>query len=193
MKGEFAFGFKDTYWNKLRVERGYKLKELAEVLDMNLGTLGAFFTGQSMPKDETIKAICDLFGIDFGTGKLAFEHAHRAWDAEHKRTYRLPPNKDGKSTVQDIHAQEVLAVAEQFNQKVERSGDVDIKVVADPIDYSLLERADKVLELLYTRISYDEFKKCYRAIMEGKDIRRVLFDIVDFDTYTFACKVLSEA
>ena len=38
--------FKDTFWNRLRVEKEFKIREIAEYLDTGVGRVGTFFTGQ---------------------------------------------------------------------------------------------------------------------------------------------------
>lgn len=196
MRGEVAFGFKDTFWNTLRVNRGWKLKEVAETLGLNTQVVGSYMTGQNMPSERVIKLFCDLFDVDIVRGTSEFTKAHREWDAEHKRVYRLHPNKTEatktetpKEEVKDTHAEEVLAVAEQFNKKFETK---EVKNEDKPLDYAVLEKADKILEMLYRRIEYREFANCFRAILNGEDVRKALYGNVDYDTYNMIEKIYKD-
>lgn len=85
-KRKAAHAFKDNFWSKQRVEKGFTIKEIAELLGKHDTLVGMYFSGQQMPADNTIRELCDLFGVDFTTGQLEFQHAHRNWKAEHKVT-----------------------------------------------------------------------------------------------------------
>lgn len=180
-----ALGFKDTYWNKLRVERGFKLKEIAEVLDMHVGTIGAFFTGQAMPNDKAVADMCDLFGVGFLEGRRQFENAHKAWDAEHKRVYRLPAVKSQGITaevkVDESRIEEVLAVAEEFNKKVAgKTEEPELAVVSD-----------NIFEMVYDVLDYDEFNEFFNAVAgQSGDPLRLIFHKVDFKTYRKIAEII---
>jgi len=73
---------KDTFWNKIRVEKGFTIREVSEYLHKSETQTGMFFSGQLMPNDVVCKQLCDLFDVDFNNGNLEFQHAHRAWKAE---------------------------------------------------------------------------------------------------------------
>ena len=78
--------FKDNFWSKQRVEKGMTIKEIAQLLGRCETQVGMYFSGQQMPNDTVIRELCDLFDVDFNTGNLEFQHAHRNWKAEHKAT-----------------------------------------------------------------------------------------------------------
>lgn len=88
-----AIAYKDTYWNKVRVEKGFKLREVAEYLGIKLGLVGMYFSGQALPPDNTVHKLCEYFDVDYNSGQLAFQHAHRAWVAEHQRKPKVKAEK----------------------------------------------------------------------------------------------------
>ena len=59
-----AYACKDNFWSRLRAEKGIKIKEVAEYLHMSGGGVGAYFTGELMPSEDKINALCDLFDVD---------------------------------------------------------------------------------------------------------------------------------
>lgn len=81
--------FKDTFWNRLRVETNITIKELASYLHLSDGAVGMYLTGQAMPSESVIKQLCDYFSVDLLKGTQEFEKAHKTWDAERKRTLRV--------------------------------------------------------------------------------------------------------
>lgn len=44
-----------------------------------------------MPNEQFIRDLCDLFDVDYHTGNLEFQHAHREWKAHHKATLISAP------------------------------------------------------------------------------------------------------
>lgn len=88
-----AVAYKDTYWNKVRVEKGFKLREVAEYLGIKLGLAGMYFSGQILPPDNTVHKLCEYFDVDYNSGQLAFQHAHRTWVAEHQRKPKVKAEK----------------------------------------------------------------------------------------------------
>lgn len=93
--------FKDTYWNKLRVERGIKVSEIAKAINFSKGITGMYFTGQRVPTEETCKLICEYFEIDPTIGMREFIKAGNAWDAEHHRMMKFR-SKDTKEETSEM-------------------------------------------------------------------------------------------
>ena len=64
--------YHNNYWSNLRVTKNLRIVEISEKTGVPRGSLSNYFTGKCMPKDNVIAAICDVFEIDFETGKQAF-------------------------------------------------------------------------------------------------------------------------
>lgn len=100
-----AYAKKDTFWNKQRVDKGLTTKEISEITGINEKNISAYFTGFLMPNEQTIRILCDLFDVDFRTGNLEFQHAHRQYKGEHNITakYSSKKKKSGQiDTVEDV-------------------------------------------------------------------------------------------
>lgn len=89
--GKKSFAKKDNFWNKLRAEKGIKIREVADFLHRGEGVVGMYFSGQLMPDDNAVKVLCDFFDVDFNKGVLEFQHAHKSWKAEHHATVKYRP------------------------------------------------------------------------------------------------------
>ena len=83
--------FKDNFWSRQRVEKRMTLKEVAEVLGLKESRVSMYFSGQNMPNEQFIRDVCDLFDVDYHTGNLEFQHAHREWKAHQKATVISAP------------------------------------------------------------------------------------------------------
>lgn len=100
-----AYARKDTFWNKQRVEKGLTAKDIGELTGISEKTISAYFTGFLMPDEQAIRTICDLFEVDFKTGSLEFQHAHRQYKAEHNAPlkYSAKRKRNGQiDTVEDV-------------------------------------------------------------------------------------------
>lgn len=91
----------DTYWSRLRVERGLSYDVISHYIGSNNTMLATWFRGDNVPKDDMILKLCELFSIDFDTGKQQFledfqtKHPGKTpirWDPAHNRP-APPPNK----------------------------------------------------------------------------------------------------
>ena len=161
--------YKDTFWNKVRVEKGFKLQEIADYLHCSIGSVGSYFSGQTVPSEKVIKALCEYFEIAEPLGTRAFVEDNKAWHAEHVRVYRVPAQKVTKSKKPKKKTEEVAPVV---TEAIPTKADVTTKVV----------------ELIYGKIPYDAFV----AITEGKeDILAYLYGKVDYKTYLEIAKVLA--
>lgn len=161
--------FKDTYWNRLRVERNIMHKELAEYFGVSVSTVGGWFSGQLMPNDLMIKRACELFDVEFATGKEEFRKAHALWKCERQRSgIKIQSGKKDKTSGVKIT---VDMTAPQFEEPSVDNLDI-IKLLYGKLPYdlfmsvrSILKHQDgDVLELVYGKVSYKEFKQIQEAL-----------------------------
>lgn len=158
-----AYAKKDTFWNKQRVEKGLTLKEISELVGEKEKTVSAYFTGFLMPSDSTIKTLCDLFDVDFHTGNLEFQHAHKQYKAEHDLSLKYSSTQKSKKK----------------NITPNITSDEDI---LDAL-YGVLPRKEFL----------DIYKALYIAVDDSVDYRRILYNAVDYDTYCKINKVIEES
>ena len=157
-----AFTFKDTFWSKLRIEKDLSLQDIADIVGLSDSSIGQYFSGATVPPDRTLMDICDLFDVDYETGRLEFERANRAWRAEHDKTLkysaRVPyqkksdkPDTKGVSNVEDvlnaiygkISCSDFIAI---YNLIMGQTVDID------------------PLEILYGKVDYDTYYKIIKII-----------------------------
>jgi transcriptional regulator with XRE-family HTH domain len=88
--------FKDTFWNNERVKRNLKLGDIAKYLNVPYFTVGTWFCGKAVPRDEAnIRKLCEWFSemspddpISFDDGRRHFRIARLTWQAEHDLTLK---------------------------------------------------------------------------------------------------------
>jgi transcriptional regulator with XRE-family HTH domain len=155
-----AYAKKDTFWNKQRVEKGLTLKEISELVGEKEKTVSAYFTGFCMPSESTIRTLCDLFDVDFHTGSLEFQHAHKQYKAEHDLSLKYSSKK--KSKKKDITSDEDILDA--LYGVLPRKEFLDVYkalyiAVDDSIDYR---------RILYNAVDYDTYCKINQVIEESR-------------------------
>lgn len=164
--GKSAFARKDTFWNKLRVEKGLTTKEIGELINEDGKKISAYFTGFLMPEENVIRELCDLFDIDYHTGNLEFQHAHRQYKAEHHCTlkYSSRPvkvhlgkkHKRQLNTIEDIleSLYAVLSCSEFLSIYNALIGSSDGSI--DPF------------AIIYNKVDYDTYKKIEEIIKTNR-------------------------
>lgn len=151
---------KDNFWSKKRVENGVTLKDVAKLIGSTETAVGMYFSGQLMPNESIIRALCDLFDVDFNTGYVEFQHAHRNWKAERHSTVKHSV-KMNKETVCD-------------------------EVAEIPCE-DATKNVETILEQLYGELSCKDFVAVYDCIMRGRqntvNLAELIYGKFDFITY----------
>lgn len=80
-----------TFWNQLRVENNYNLKDLSDVLGVTPGRLSAVFTGMKMPSRTFSDRCCELFGVDPIEGWKQFEIGYDVYHNTHGKSVTVEP------------------------------------------------------------------------------------------------------
>lgn len=155
-----ARAFKDNFWSRKRIESGFKVHDIAELLHLSDGIVGMYFTGQRVPTEDTIKKICTFFGVDIVEGTREFANAAKVWDAEVKgREAKLHSN-----TGVGVVSEEVVPITP-----------VVVKT-AQSVPESLLKA-------LYKKVPYEDFKAILDGNMSESEVLELAYDKVDFDTF----------
>ena len=160
--------YKDNFWSKLRVERGIRISEIAQYMGMSNAAIGGYFTGQFLPNDDVIKALCELFDVEYGKGSCEFQKAHREWKADQTREVQLRATPTPKAP-------------EVKKQPTVSSGSSD-----------KTRLANRVGGILYGKIPYAVFVEVTDKIKGGEDPIKCLYGKVDFDTFNEVVSVLGK-
>ena len=155
-----ARAFKDNFWSRKRIESGFKIHDVAELLHLSDGIVGMYFTGQRMPTEDTIKKICNFFGVGIVEGTREFINAAKIWDAETKgREAKLHSNA-GVGAV----SEEVVPIT---------------PVVVEPAQ----SVPESLLKALYKKVSYEDFKAILDGNKSESEVLELAYNTVDFDTF----------
>lgn len=155
-----AYAKKDTFWNKQRVDKGLTLKEISELIGEKEKTVSAYFTGFLMPCESTVRTLCDLFDVDFHTGNLEFQHAHKQYTAEHDLSLKYSSKQGSKK--KNITSDEDILDA--LYGVLPRKEFLDIYkalyiVVDESVDYR---------RILYNTVDYDTYCTIIKVIEESR-------------------------
>lgn len=156
-----------NFWNEIRVEKNIRYKDLAELFPnyRSQTTVAWWFSGQLMPKDNQIKTLCDLFDVDFETGKAEFEKAHAVWESTHHCGERISTGESERTNYAprgDGNAS--MMVTEGASDAKMHNTDI-FALIYGKVDYPLFRKFcelvgndyKRALELIYGRVTYDEF------------------------------------
>lgn len=169
--------FKDNFWCRKRVECNMKVSEVGEAIDHPYKRVGQYFTGQALPDDDVIHAICDLFDVDFVTGKQEFINANKIWVGEHNKDLISGKivNKPKKSAANKPTKKKKSVVEKPQSQKI----DIPTKTLdADTITY--------IATKIYGKVDYQEFTRIIDLLSLGTELSKLLdmvYGRVDFNVF----------
>lgn len=159
-----AFARKDTFWNKLRVEKGLTTKEISELINEDDKKVSAYFTGFLLPNDQIIKELCELFDVDYNTGNLEFQHAHRQYRAEHNCTLKYS-SKSEKAHLGKKHKRQLNTVEDILESLYTVLSCSEFLGIYNALTGSADESIDP-FAIIYNKVDYDTYKKI-EAIING--------------------------
>lgn len=172
-----AYTFKDTYWNKKRVEADVSISELADLMGVKRATMGAYCSGYLVPHPDVMKQMCEFFGVDFIKGKSEFEKAHKAWDATHKRTLKASARKPKKTKDKTVDIAELVV---QSNTPLVTTSVHSNRAVCETI-----------LKAVYHKVDYDDYSRLSDYLYNGTgDPLEVVYGKVDLKTFRYIEKAL---
>lgn len=156
---------KTTWWNKVRVERNIRIRDLLELFPeyQTFSTIGAWFTGQFVPKDKHIRVLCDFFDVDFDEGKRHFIEDHERWESTKRKGKRAVTG-----TAEGVMKELVTGTGDAksvIKTKTEEPKKDIFEAVYGKLPYDLFRtfcdlvaHSDKnALELVYGKVSYEDF------------------------------------
>lgn len=170
-----AKGGKSTFWNDLRVKNGLLIKDIAELLNLSAGTVGGWFSGQKVPSELNLIALCTLFGVDIDKGREEFIKARNSWSSE-RGTWHVK-----------LQSSDSLDAA-----KPATISDMDLScfnVPADPEPAQGPEDTDidfyhEVLQCFYGKLPYTQYSILLACVTEQKDLTAALYGKLSFEHFT---------
>ena len=165
---------KKTWWNELRVSRNFRFADLVELFPTitNGDSIGAWFSGQYVPKDEYIKILCDFFDVDFEEGKAHFIADHKIWESSKHKDSRITTGK-------------ALGRGE-----METTGESVLKGTTRPATES---KAD-IFEMVYGKLSYELFRKfCDLVAVSDANALELIYGKVTFEEFITIWNIIKEA
>ena len=153
MQKHAAFARKSNFWSEQRVKHELKIGEVASMLGLGEKIMGMYFSGQSMPSDDVVKQICDMFDVPFEKGQLEFQHAHNTWKAEHSATLTYSSKKKKKIKPANINTiEDVLKVL---------YGELSCADFIAIYDFIKMDNVTGIdpLEILYGKVDFETYQK----------------------------------
>ena len=168
---------KNTFWNRVRVSKGIKIREVAEMFDVSEAIAGLWFSGQKPPKTAIQCQLCDLFDVDYETGINNFTNDHKIWKNERGRFNFI--------TEEDL---EIMKSTKKASKQSEQPGTSGAKIrYSTPWNIRRQESGISIADLA----AFLNLAKCTvstffsgRAMPSDKHIQMLcgLFNGLDFDT-----------
>jgi transcriptional regulator with XRE-family HTH domain len=154
---------KDNFWSRLRVERGIKIVELANLLGYSDSAVGTWFTGQIIPKPKVINDLCSFFDVDINDGTREFILAHREWKAQHSR----PSVVKNPEATREKHVEVLKSADDLLSMLYGKVGYDTFNKIVDIVSNNS-DNAD-ILSCVYGSVSYDEYKMIIDFINQSKE------------------------
>lgn len=181
--------YTDTFWSKKRIEKNMTIAQLAKDIGVHRVSVGKYLTGMYLPSDEIIKQFCDLFDVDFMRGKGEFFKAHQTYKVQHGKksaVHRVEKKVDVVVDKSEVEA-EPVAEPKKFSMSNWVTKDIEVEPVA-PV-------ANQALELIYGKLSYQDFMQVFNVIHDGdySEPMKMLYGKVDFKLFTSVERLLASA
>ena len=184
---------KDTWWNRLRVEKNLSFKDLSDIFGGCPSRYGNFFSGCTMPTDSNIEAICTFFDVNFDEGKKHFEEAHESYIA---RDYMPTVSTGERSDKGQSHEPRVVRShlkikrVDKSHKEIKTASWSELSVDKQN---ELTYQMGKILGAVYGKIDYLDFLQFSVALKEkGSDPAKFLYGKLSYEDYRLAFRLLAE-
>lgn len=154
-KCDAPHAFVDTFWARQRVSRNLTIRDMGAMIGYSEKTFARFLTGQNMPPDSAIRALCSIFDVEYEVGKAEFEKAVANWRPNRRRTVS---RKDVIS--KQISEAVIDNIADSLYGKIPYS---KFKLV---IEYMKNGSIQAVKELIYGYIDFDTYQHISNELKE---------------------------
>lgn len=174
----------DTFWNKLRIDKGVTLKTIGRELGVDHSWLSRIFSGAVLPATPVAIKICDYFGVDYAEGAAQFNKIHEDYVANNqgkRKRSRIRSRKfdvDNVSTDTEPVQGPTVEISESEPESAPVTANLAISGIKQPTAL-----VSAVLKQLYNNISYDDFMTLLLCDPSEKDLLEFAYGKVDYDTY----------
>lgn len=192
-----------TQWSQLRIDRGISFQDLAKEVDVPLGALFTYFSGEHVPPKSAILKICHYFNVDFSTGQDMFVADHEIWLNRHDETWFTHEKQREAAYIRQYHKS--IAYMACISFRYDKDADLITKLesiesgnraayirwvlrqhLGTDAFYTeiITKEIQEVLGLIYSEVSFDIFIKILYDLIQYKtfDIQ-LLYGYVDFHTF----------
>lgn len=163
---KYIKAYKDTFFNKKRVESGLRISDIADYLGVSLAGAGQYFTGAQMPPEGVIEKLCELFDVDILVGTRELKKDNKVWVAEHKRKmlYQATATKHNPEPPKQAELTPIVEEAEE--SVVEEIILDDIVVSNNKVAILSEDECKKILGLLYGNVDYDTYSQIAKMLID---------------------------
>lgn len=189
----------DNLWSDARKAAGMRNEDIADIFKVNQATVANWFSGHSMPAEDKIKNLCELFGIEFDAGYEAFADANVLWCLTHNR----PVASRFSDRVERVASDANLAVpiTENTPKHRRKSSDCQVSAQVEPSDMNLSQFStpvpntafEKLAPYLYGKVTYEEYEGLRENISGVGDPMELLYGKVSFDEYMKILELTKDA
>ena len=155
---------KNTFWNRIRADKGVSLKTLSADLNMDQAILSHYFTGMTLPPTSVSVKVCDYFGVDYAVGAAEFNKAHEEWVAENpgakkKRSHIRSRRYDVKNISADESKLQVMKTTISDKEYFPPVTECIAKesTLTESTIFSM--KRDTILRCIYGEVDYDVYNK----------------------------------
>lgn len=196
-KNSEAVAKKNTFWNELRVKNNYTYKDLADTLNASIGNVGNWFSGRIVPTEKRTRDICDLFGVDYDTGRAEFIKANKSWKSDWKSdrgTVLYVPELPKTSLEDDPQEGPNTPTTEPTPTDFPKAITFDFTdpEAAKVSEGATRDTANTILKYFYDKLDFDDFVKLQESLGGHGDPLKVIFQKVDFDDFMAISAQLSQ-
>ena len=176
----------ENFWTTTRDKAGFSGKEVTDLLNierrakgldtLKTGTVCKYFTGQSMPPEEMIIALCNIFDVDVELGTAEFIKAYNHWHTRGESTIDTPIEVEKQNMITYYNTPDINVTFKCIPEEKCETPKMPAKEYV----------TEDILNKIYGNISCQDFCYIYDLISSGactSDIPRLVYNKVDFDTF----------
>lgn len=139
-----------TFWNALRVQNGYTLKDLETVFGLSHTSISNYFIGKQLPSRRNSDQFSDLFGVPREQGWIEFNNAFDVFHNTHGKTIAVPPKRTTSMLQEEL---------DKFSKEDEQRSSV--------IEISKEDAISEFLEKVYGEVSPSIFTEIVLLVKAG--------------------------
>ena len=193
----------DTWWAMLRIARGVSIPKLSSDIDIPIGALTTYFSGEHIPREYATRKICLYFDVDYEFGKSKFIEGHNSWNTRHSAEW-FAHDKQRES---EYHRKYNNTNAIPYCVSFDRTKDRDLLDKLDSIELGnrspyikwvlrqhlgndtfsterLTPEVNALLKIIYSEVPFEIFMQMLSTLLDSKRIDAyLLYGYVSYHTF----------